>query len=70
MKEYGLLDYIVAKLISRKFAVFILATIFYILNPDKVTFQDWLKVALFWVGVEGSLDLASLIISNLKNKSE
>ena len=56
-----MLDRLVNKLFSRKFFVFILATIFYIAFHNEVSFESWLKVAIIWIASETTLDLTSLI---------
>jgi len=56
------IDRILSFTISKKLTVFILATIFFKLK--MIDSNQWIGLAFMYLGVQGSLDLYKLIISN------
>ena len=58
------IDRILSFTISKKLTVFILATIFFKLK--MIDSNQWIGLAFMYLGVQGSLDLYKLIMSNKK----
>mgnify|MGYP003121385119 FL=1 len=50
-------DKAVAKVVSRKFTVFILSTLF--LYFDKLSGDQWVAVSLGYIGLQGVADIAT-----------
>lgn len=53
--DRGILDIITAKMISRKFLVWTISTIF--LGFGKIDADNWVAITLGYVGVEGFADV-------------
>ena len=53
----AVIDKAVAKVVSRKFTVFILSTLF--LYFDKLSGDQWVAVSLGYIGLQGVADIAT-----------
>ena len=53
----AVIDKAVAKVVSRKFTVFILSTLF--LYFDKLSGDQWVAVSLGYIGIQGVADIAT-----------
>jgi hypothetical protein len=53
----AVIDKAVAKVVSRKFTVFILSTLF--LYFDKLSGDQWVAVSLGYIGLQGIADIAT-----------
>ena len=53
----AVIDKAVAKVVSRKFTVFILSTLF--LYFDKLSGDQWVAVSLGYIGFQGVADIAT-----------
>jgi len=53
----GFIDTILAKAISRKLLVWIMAT--YLLYQERLTSEDWVAVSLVFLSIQGLVDLAA-----------
>ena len=53
----AVIDKAVAKVVSRKFTVFILSTLF--LYFDKLNGDQWVAVSLGYIGLQGIADIAT-----------
>ena len=53
----AVIDKAVAKIVSRKFTVFILSTLF--LYFDKLSGDQWVAVSLGYIGIQGVADIAT-----------
>ena len=53
----AVIDKAVAKIVSRKFTVFILSTLF--LCFDKLSGDQWVAVSLGYIGIQGVADIAT-----------
>ena len=59
-----IIDKILSFTVSKKLTVFILATIFF--KMEMIDSNQWIGLAFMYLGVQGSLDLYKLIMSNNK----
>ena len=59
-----IIDKILSFTVSKKLTVFILATIFF--KMEMIDSNQWIGLAFMYLGVQGSLDLYKLIMSNKK----
>lgn len=62
-KEKWFLDHFMAKIVSRKLLVFLLATLAFFLGGfiagvDLLTGDQWMNIALAYIGSQGFVDLA------------
>lgn len=57
----GFLDKILTKVTSRKFLVFILATVFLVMG--KITSQDWLWISAIYIGTAAAANTMYRFIS-------
>lgn len=62
----GKLDIAVNKMISRKFLVFLMASIFLIFTAIKS--EEWVTLACIYIGMEAVQNLALILKSKLGNK--
>ena len=53
----AIVDKTVAKVISRKFTVFLLSTLF--LYLDRLNGEQWVAVSLVYIGLQGVADIAT-----------
>ena len=56
-----LIDKILNFTISKKLTVFALGTIF--MFRDSISSEDWITLALFYIGTQGAIDLIKILIN-------